>query len=119
LIDVLLGNSDPTGGATHWDGQDLLQKGISHPKFKEFGTVWVAGSDFDAYSQAQSNLYGTRIHPSYNKDCTYANGKTDGTWGWTSTGNFYVHQQSKNKTYYNLRSVGVKGATIFWKATKK
>jgi RHS repeat-associated protein len=119
LINVLLGGSDPTNGATHWDGQDFLPKGINHNKFKEFGTVSINSSHLKSFIASQRKLYGTKASSDYDLDCVMDSGSTDGTWGWTKAGNFFASQRGNGKTYYNLSSVGVQGGTLFWKAEKK
>jgi hypothetical protein len=96
-----------------------LPKGIRHNKYKEYGYVWIDGRDFEDFKTAQVNLYRTTVSGDYVKDCNFLPGHTDGTWGWTSTNNFFVQQRGNTKTNFNLRSIGVQGATLFWKALKK
>jgi hypothetical protein len=92
VIDVLLGHTDPTGGAKLWDGSDFLSKGITHNKFKEYTSVSVK------YEHLQQYALGT-TRP-----------------GASVSMNFFpalLFNRNYNKTgtgkYHSLYSVGAKG----------
>jgi RHS repeat-associated protein len=122
IIDVLSGGADPTGGARRWDGTDFLAWGLNgpngaHPKFRQFGTVAIPQTVFDAYVNSQGansvRYYGTRYTiPAdvFNRDTNPNN------WGsWRLNGNpvsgfLYVRDRNRSILY----ATGTAGKSIFW-----
>jgi len=41
IIDALQSDTDPTHGATLWDGTDFATKGLSHPKFRQYNKITI------------------------------------------------------------------------------
>lgn len=95
VIDVLLGNSDPTGNAVLWDGTDFLTKGKKHNKFKEYKKISISYQILKTYddsiSYARDSIFNDSIK---NKSdfCERGTGK-----------------------YYSIIATGSKGQSIFWK----
>jgi hypothetical protein len=114
LIDVLSGGADPTNGSVLWDGADLLQKGLTQNKFKEYGTVTIAEADFDTFAKNQLIFTGTKPNEVFSK--TNLLNVPEHT-GWSGN-KFFSNGWSKGPNYYNLQSNDAQGATIFWKVTK-
>jgi RHS repeat-associated protein len=126
LIDVLVGNSDPTGGATQWDGNDFLAWGLtngpysdgSHAKFREYGRIEING---DILMSFKGEIGKT--HPS-------------GKISWNSLGvknipimadvfkqNLDMEEgvfdyKTKSKSKNTLTATTTAGESIFWKVTK-
>jgi len=115
LIDVLLGNEDPTGGAVLWDGIDFLKRGFSHPKFSQYSTVVIAENVLNRYIKDAVNLHHL-VNPKWtlNESFNVSNlGSKDkffceGLW----QGN------GSKSAQFNLRARGSAGATIFWGISK-
>jgi RHS repeat-associated protein len=113
LIDVLSGGADPTGGATHWDGFDFLEDAMGSNKFEEYSTITMHSKHFDEYQKSQQKYLKTSTN-------SYWSQRTPiGDWyhGWDNVGYKYFNVFSKSYMK-NLESVGVKGATIFWKVKR-
>lgn len=116
VINVLMGKSDPTGGAYFWDGTDFLAKGVAHNKFKEYKSISIPKNIYSQYEKAQLDRYGRQV--------SYTIGNTKKTYNlpnevftnpqyWGADIFFYGENSDvKNK---NLIAVGTKGRTIFWK----
>ncbi|MBK9327726.1 MAG: hypothetical protein IPM95_00135 [Sphingobacteriales bacterium] len=72
VIDVVNGGTDPTGGATFWDGTDFLAWGLNSPngtphnKFEEFSSIKIdlyhyisfAYKQLEKYLKAEQNTMG-------------------------------------------------------------
>jgi len=130
VIDVLLGHSDPTGGARFWDGIDFLAWGLNSPngtpqnKFEDFKSLSISKDVYNTYLTNAQSFYTKGYNYPIGKD---ANGKKkyfhsnipDGVFtdpkNW-STGNFFYNTGVKNQP--GLEATGTAGGTIFWKPTK-
>ncbi|MGN1044251.1 MAG: hypothetical protein ACI4PR_05650 [Acutalibacteraceae bacterium] len=95
VIDVLLGNSDPTGNAVLWDGTDFLTKGKKQNKFKEYKKITISYQILKAYDDSIP----------YTRDSVFNDSiknKTD-----------FI--ESGSGKYYSIIATGTKGQSIFWK----
>ena len=63
ILQAQLNLSDPTKGATHWDGTDFLAWGLNNPqgrphaKFREYKKITIPKAIYDAYLSANLNKY--------------------------------------------------------------
>jgi hypothetical protein len=107
VLNVLTGGSDPTGGAEYWDGTDFLANGTSHAKFSQYKNISINNEDFSNYYDAVTSKYSINQTASG----TLFNNSNN----WSSKGyNFNTGLTGKDGVYYNLKSTGVQGQSIFW-----
>jgi hypothetical protein len=120
VISVLRGDSDPTDGATLWDGIDFIAWGLNSPngtpqnKFEEYKSINIPSSIYQEYSNACS---GTDF-------CTRYSGKEYDTpsevfrdpKNFNSKGDFDYKTGSKQPK--GIKATGTAGGSIFWKKTK-
>ncbi len=99
VIDVLTGGADPTGGAVQWDGDDFLEDGESHRKFKDQTNVKISSDHLQTYSMGPSRP-GKSIDGIFWVPIIF---KTD-----------FNRAGNPNK-YHAIESTGAKGRSIFWK----
>ncbi len=107
---VFAGGPDPTGGARRWDGTDFLAWGLhgpggrSHAKFRQYATIDIDNTTYNAYEAAQTARWGSSVpYPSgrytipaavftdpanrtANGDFHYVTGARNATHGLTATG---------------------------------
>ncbi len=112
LIDVMLGNSDPTGGALLWDGIDFLKKGLNHPKLNQYDYVTIANNVLERFVSDANRLHPL-INPNWTLDkvFTSSNAKRE---GWCYGQTHWTAVGDKTRTF-SLKATGSGGATIFWK----
>ena len=114
-INVLTGGSDPTGGASLWDGTDFLAKGTSQNKFKEYKSISISANIYNTYLNNNLSKY-TSGYVKY--DQTYylipASVFYDGQ-NWTINTFIYNTDAKRNN---GIEATGTIGRTIFWKITQ-
>jgi hypothetical protein len=117
VIDVLLGNPDPTGGATQWDGVDFIIKGTSHRKFKEYRSIHIPLHVL--YSHLNKIINSNYYHNGFIRH----GGKqyfTPSTDFFKPNYLFSFGFYKQNAVDYHLpelSATGAKGLSIFWKKT--
>ena len=115
VIDVMLGNPDPTGGSKFWDGTDFLAKGTKQNKFKEYKFISIDESIFNTYKQANFKRYGNRVRYNGTYYAIPAEVFRDRR-NWSSSG-FYFSTQSTNRTT-GIVATGSFGRSIFWRVSR-
>ena len=115
--DVLLGNADPTDGATQWDGVDFIMKGTNHPKFRQYKSISVP------LNVLYSHLNKVVDSKFYHNGFINYNGRKYST----PSGDFFkpcnifyfgfYKQNAVNYRLPELEATGAKGLSIFWKKT--
>jgi RHS repeat-associated protein len=132
VIDVLMGNPDPTGGAMLWDGADFLAWGWNSPngtpqnKFEEYKSITISKSLYDTYLANTQKDYSKGYNYCIDKckgprkDRVYFHSDVPNCVFTLSeywlNGNF--HYDVGLKRNVGLEAVGVQGGTIFWKYSK-
>ena len=142
-ISVYLGDADPTGGATYWDGTDFIAWGLNSPngtpqnKIEEYDVIEINGAIYERYLAAQRGTYGGSVSYSgvsysipdelFTNDA-YWHQYDDWYfryWGPTSMQFWDGFPTAINNTYFRydspyngngrtLRATGSYGGSIFW-----
>ena len=116
ILDVLLGGEDPTGGATHWDGIDFIIKGFSHPKFKQYKSIYIPLDIFYHHlNQVVHSKYNRNGIVRFNKKKYLLPSSDFFKPNYLFSFGFY----KENAVDYwrpTLTAVGAKGLSIFWKS---
>jgi RHS repeat-associated protein len=121
VIDALLGNSDPTGGATFWDGTDFIAWGLNSPngtpqnKFEEYSSISISSEIFTSFKGAQLAKYTSGKAPYGGVFYSIPAEVFTNPLNWTS-GNFF-YNTGLNRTR-KLEATGTAGNSIFWKTVK-
>lgn len=112
VIDVLLGNPDPTFGSRYWDGTDLIAWGLNSPngtpqnKFEEYSLLFIDEATFNKYLAAQRAKWGASVRYSGTR-YTIPAAVFDIT---QNPGNWGTYANSPNgRTYGFLYNTGVTG----------
>jgi hypothetical protein len=122
IVDVFSGSSDPTGGASLWDGTDFLAWGLnspygnSHAKFRQYNSISISSDIYNAYLSETLNRYPSgKVRysgTSYDIPASVFHDKSN----WSDVGFYY---NTGNKNPWSIIAIGAFGHTIFWKTAKK
>jgi len=121
VIDVLSGGIDPTGGATLWDGTDLLAWGLNSPdgtphnKFEEYNRIVIPGDIYCKFLENTLQKYRSGSVPYYGTKYSLPEGVFNNLSNWKE-GNFDF--SPGNKEPKSLRATGTRGRSVFWKTIK-
>ena len=126
VIDVFIGNPDPTGGARFWDGTDLLAWGLNshngtpHNKFEEYSSMTIPQPVFDRYLAAQQRKYpGGRVRY-YGKyysipSTVFDRSASPGNFGGVPGGGAGFHYITGYRSGHpGIVATGAHGESIFW-----
>ncbi|MBL0910757.1 MAG: hypothetical protein IBJ09_00185 [Bacteroidia bacterium] len=118
LIDVLLGNPDPTQGATFWDGTDFLAWGLQSPngtpqnKFEEYNCIEIPLTVFTAYLYNHQLRYRDQLVRYSRREYEFpAPVFTEGS-NWNGS-NFAFYTASTSP--FQIEATATAGYSIFWK----
>ena len=124
VINVMSGETDPTGGATLWDGTDFLAWGLNSPngtpqnKFEEYHTITIPQNIYNDFLNSQLSQYPKRTVKYYGKKYTIpASVFTDKT-NWQN-GSFSYSWPKASGSSRNLKATGTAGHSIFWRTEKR
>jgi len=100
IIDALQSDTDPTHGATLWDGTDFATKGLSHPKFRQYNKITIPDNIRKDYvyrneSYLQRIKSKMRVSPVFERN------------------GIFIHD-GKSTAKFSLIATGTFGRTIFW-----
>ena len=126
VIDVMNGEADPTGGAVLWDGTDFLAWGTDHNKFKEYGYISIDKDHLSSFISAQIAKYGNSVtygdteyelpHNVFSTSAIYGTKEGGRLVGGCRAGIWDAgFGKSGTGRYYDIKSTGTKGNSIFWK----
>ncbi|UBM61530.1 hypothetical protein LA303_08885 [Candidatus Sulfidibacterium hydrothermale] len=114
---VLLGNPDPTGGATQWDGIDFIMKGTNHPKFRQYTSIFIPlNTLFSHISKVVSSKFYHNGFIRYNgRD--YSTPSIDFFKPYNLFSFGFYKENAVDYRLPKLEATGAKGLSIFWKKT--
>lgn len=121
VIDVLLGNPDPTGGATFWDGTDFLAWGLKSPngtpqnKFEEYKSIQIPMDIFYKYLNSHCDYYKRDYVKYRGKVFNYPAAVFEKTENWI--GQNFIYNTGVNEPV-GIMATATAGLTIFWKTVK-
>lgn len=118
VLDVLLGNPDPTHGATFWDGTDFLAWGLHSPngtpqnKFEEYNCIEIPLEVFTSYLYNHQLRYRDQLVRYSRREYEFpAAVFTEGT-NWNGN-NFAFYTSSVSP--YQIEATATAGYSIFWR----
>jgi len=121
VIDVMSGGTDPTYGATFWDGTDFLAWGLNSPngtphnKFEEYKSISISSGIYNSFLNSTLSKYSSGRVRYYGKYYSIPSSVFTDKNNW-SGGNFFYNTAEKRT--YGLEATGTAGRSIFWKKVK-
>ena len=100
IIDALQSDTDPTHGATLWDGTDFATKGLSHPKFRQYNKITIPDNIRKDYVY-RNESYLQRIKSKMQVSPVF------------ERNGIFIHD-GKSTAKFSLIATGTFGRTIFW-----
>lgn len=118
IINVLTGGTDPTGGASLWDGTDFLAWGESQAKFSQYKSITITKDIYDTYLSNNLAKYpsGTVKYPQKNGNTkTYQIPAAVFTNQQNWNNNVFQYNTGSSKAYKSIVATGAVGRSVFWK----
>lgn len=121
VIDVALGNPDPTNGATFWDGTDFLAWGLKSPngtpqnKFEEYSFIQMDLDVFFQYLYAHQLKYPREIVKYRGREFKFPQDVFLNSENWN---NDVFHYKTKASEPLGIVATVTAGLSIFWKTVK-
>jgi hypothetical protein len=119
-IDVLLGNPDPTCGASFWDGTDFLAWGLHSPdgtpqnKFEEYKYIIITTDIYEKYLGNNLSYYKSGNVKYYGKTYSIpADVFTE-----NSQYGCFIYETAVKKATYSIIATVAAGRSIFWRREK-
>lgn len=121
VIDVALGNPDPTDGATFWDGTDFLAWGLKSPngtpqnKFEEYSFIEINLDVFFKYLYAHQLRYPREIVKYRGREFKFPQDVFLNGDYWN---NDIFHYKTRANEPVGIVATVTAGLSIFWKTVK-
>lgn len=118
VLDVLLGNPDPTHGATFWDGTDFLAWGLQSPngtpqnKFEEYHCIEIPEDIYQAYLYNHVLRYNEQVVRYSRREYDFPAEVFVRTENWQDDCFAY---KTGSRSPYRIEATATAGFTIFWK----
>lgn len=119
VLDVLLGNPDPTLGATFWDGTDFLAWGLQSPngtpqnKFEEYHCIEIPEEIYHKYLYNHILRYNDQVVRYSKRNYDFPAEVFLRPENWTQDDCFEYKTGSKSP--YRIEATATAGFTIFWR----
>ena len=124
VINVMSGGTDPTGGATLWDGTDFLAWGLNSPngtpqnKFEEYHTITIPQRIYNDFLDSQLSQYPKGTVKYYGEKYTIPASVFTDKANWQN-GSFIYSWSNASRSPRNLKATGAAGHSIFWRTEKR
>lgn len=118
VLDVLLGNTDPTFGATFWDGTDFLAWGLQSPngtpqnKFEEYYCIEIPEHIYQAYLYNHLLRYKEQIVTYSRRTYEFPAEVFVRPENWKEN---CFEYNTGSRSPYRIEATATAGFTIFWK----